>query len=361
MSEPSFDPWMTPAGPPPPGITPNFTNPPTQAPLLRNGIYVILPLVLLFLLARIYTRAFISRVFGIDDYICIVSATAIFAQGGVLLGLLNLKPFTPLGRHLWDIPVAAFSDEYLKLIILALVTFPVAALLVKLTLLALYYRLFKPSAWARRLIWSGFILLLIFYVSTTIILLVACVPSSGETWISRVRTGACPTVQVEITRSQGVFGLAVDLYIFIIPIWQVSILSLPPQRKAGILLIFMTGLIAVASSAGGLVTRERVTLVDPNLLISPYLFCLLEVGIGLICSCMPIIMVPLKSLTASSWSSVKKLSKTLISKPGKTEPKRPIEALPQIPNGTLAWRGLPQTTTGDARVTAIKGAFEAAL
>ncbi|KAI1424708.1 hypothetical protein F5Y12DRAFT_714946 [Xylaria sp. FL1777] len=339
MSEPSFDPWTTPAGLPPVGIIPNFTNPPTQAPVLSIGTYIVLPLLFLFFLARVYTRARITRAFGIDDYLCIIATLATFAYAGVLLGILNLKPFTPLGRHQWDIPVAAFSNEYLELIILALVTFPIAAMLVKITILALYYRIFQPSKWAHRLIWIGVILVLIFYISTVIILLANCIPSGRDTWISRVQSGACPTVQVKIALSQGVFGLVIDLYIIIIPIWQISRLSLPPRRKAGILLIFLTGLLAIASSAGGVATREQVTLADPNFLTSPYLFGLLEVSIALICSCMPVITVPLKSLlvqTVSSWNSIKKLSTGLVSKSEKVKSKESVAQLPGIPGGTLS-------------------------
>ncbi|TRX93716.1 hypothetical protein FHL15_005392 [Xylaria flabelliformis] len=339
MDEPSSDRGKTPAATPPPGVTPNFVNPPTQAPMLNTGIYVMLPLMLLFFSARIYTRTYITRALGTDDYLCIIATAATLAYAGVLVGMLNLKPFTPLGRHQWDIPVAALSNEYLKLVILALVTFPIAAMLVKVTILALYRRLFRPSKWAHRLIWIGIILVLVFYITTIIILLAFCLPSRGVPWIVRVQSGASPTVQVNIALSQGVFGLVIDLYILAIPIWQVSRLSLPPQRKAGILLIFLTGLLAVASSAGGLATRAQVTLEDPNFLTSPYLFGLLEVSIALICSCMPIITMPLKSLlaqTISSWNSAKKFSRSLISRLDKKEPNKHEEQLPRIPGGTLS-------------------------
>ncbi|KAI0544538.1 hypothetical protein F4679DRAFT_591313 [Xylaria curta] len=339
MGELSFDPWKTPTGTPPPGVISNFVNPPTQAPILSTGIYVIIPLMLLFFSARIFTRAYVTRALGADDYLCIIATAAILAHAGVLVGILNLKPFTPLGRHQWDIPVAAISNMYTELITLALVTFPIAAMLVKLTILALYYRLFQPSRWAHRLIWIGVALVLVFYITTIIVLLVNCLPSSGVTWVESVRYSTCPIVHVNIALSQGVFGLAIDLYILAIPIWQISRLSLPPQRKAGILLIFLTGLLAVASSAGGVATRGQVTLADPNFLTSPYLFGVLEVSIALICSCMPVITMPLKSLlvqTISSWNSTKKFSRSLISKTGKTDSSRPKEQLPKVPSGTLS-------------------------
>ncbi|KAG6363982.1 hypothetical protein INS49_009085 [Diaporthe citri] len=239
----SLDLWEIPAGPPPPGKVPNLIDPPSQAPILSIGIYVLLPLLVPFVVMRLYTRLRLTRAFGIDDLLCIASTVLILAYAGVLLALLNLKPITPLGRHIWDIPVAAFTSEYLELIIMALVTNPAAAMFVKLTILTLYFRIFQPSRWAHHLILAGSIAVAVFYLVTIITLLALCVPSRGETWLAKASFGTCPTVQVRIARSQGFFGLFSDVFILVIPLWQVSQLSLPPKRKAGVMLVFFTGLL----------------------------------------------------------------------------------------------------------------------
>ncbi|KAI0003479.1 hypothetical protein F4779DRAFT_97597 [Xylariaceae sp. FL0662B] len=317
MSTPSVDLWQVPAGLPPSGLQSNLVDPPTQAPVLRTGIYVLLPLMISFFLIRIYTRTRLTHTLGIDDYLCVMALAGTLAHSGVLLAILNLKPLSPLGRHTWDIPVAAYSNSYTGLVILALTTYPLVAVLVKLTILALYHRLFRPSVWAKRLIWLGIAVTTVFYAITIIVLLSLCVPRSPDTWLLKVSSGACPAVQVRISLAHGIFGLISDLYILAIPIWQVSGLSIAPKRKVGILIVFLTGLLAIASSAGGLATREQVTLEDPNFLTTPYLFGVGELSIGLICSCMPVITVPLKSLverTMSSWSSIKKvLAKSILS------------------------------------------------
>jgi hypothetical protein len=335
-----LDLWQIPAGRNPSGEGPNFTDPPSQAPILSVGIYVLFPLMFVFFIARLYTRARLTGKLGMDDYLCVLACGSTFAYGGVLLGMLQLKPISPLGRHMWDIPVPAITNTYIKLIIMALVTSSVSLLFVKLTILALYHRIFQPSPWAFRLIWIGIIFVGLFYTITVSILLASCVPRSGQSWLLSATSGSCPSVQVRIALSQGIFGLISDVYILAIPIWQVSALSIKGKRKAGIIVVFLTGLLAVASSAGGLATRELVTLQDPNWLTTPYLFGLCEASIGLICSCMPVVTVALKSAvmrTVSSWNSAKKYSQTLLPKTERLQtPRTGQDQLPEIPQGNIS-------------------------
>lgn len=126
---------------------------------------------------------------------------------------------------------------------MASATASIAAMLVKLTILAFYYRLFRPVLWAKRSIWAGVILVATFHLVTLTVLLVPCVPRHEEQWLSKTLHGACPTAQVKTAQAQGIFGLISDLYILAIPISQVSRLSLAPKRKAGIMVVFLTGLL----------------------------------------------------------------------------------------------------------------------
>jgi hypothetical protein len=52
---------------PPPGVTPNFVDPPTISTLPRIFIYVTLPPMVIFVILRFYTRITITRKVGIDD------------------------------------------------------------------------------------------------------------------------------------------------------------------------------------------------------------------------------------------------------------------------------------------------------
>ncbi|KAK3374874.1 hypothetical protein B0H63DRAFT_512909 [Podospora didyma] len=281
--------WTIPFAPPPPGEVVNFVDPPSQAPMLATGIYVFVPLMLVFFFCRLYTRIHMTHAFGLDDFLCIVAVVAILATSGVMLASLKLEPISPSGRHAWN------------LITLTYVMSLMAAMFVKLSILALYYRIFQPSPWARILIWAGMAPIALFYLISAVVILSLCVPGPSETWLFKVSTGACPAVQVKLGLGVGIFGIVSDLYIFVIPLWQISHLSLAPKR--------LLSPSAIGSSAGGFATREQVTLDDPTYLLTPYLFSLAELNFGLMCSCMPVITVSLKAWankTVSSWHSVKK-------------------------------------------------------
>lgn len=113
----------------------------------------------------------------------------------------------------------------------------------KSTLLSLYLRLFKPNRWAFWLIWAGIAVVAIIYAACCIVVLVTCVPRSNETWQDTTEFGACTRGQRLTNSITGIFGVFSDLYILVIPLWQVSRLRLAPRRKVGVLAVFLTGLL----------------------------------------------------------------------------------------------------------------------
>lgn len=108
--------------------------------------------------------------------------------------------------------------------------------LVRLALLSLYLRLFQVSRLAFWMIWVGAILSGSFYFITTVVMLARCRPRLDP-------AGDCMPVSSALYKGSGVFGLVSDLYILAIPVWQVSRLTLPPGRRAGVLAVFLTGLL----------------------------------------------------------------------------------------------------------------------
>ncbi|KAM7184582.1 hypothetical protein V8F33_012918 [Rhypophila sp. PSN 637] len=213
-----------PAGIPPPGQTPNFIDPPSLSPVYRGIIYSFVPLMILFLIFRLYTRMRILRKLGWDDSMCFVLTAdtgAIIAYCGTLIPNLD----HPLGKHLWDVPVSEITDTYLMYSTVMLVLFFLGAMFVKLTLLGLYLRLFQVSRLAFWMIWAGVVVVTVFYLVTTIVLLEACVPRGGKTWLETTFMGSCTPAQNALSKGSGVFGLISDLYILSIPVWLVSRLT----------------------------------------------------------------------------------------------------------------------------------------
>ncbi|KAF7502448.1 hypothetical protein GJ744_005794 [Endocarpon pusillum] len=69
----TMDLTKTPSGPPPPGVIPNFVDPPTNAHISVIVLSIMLSLMLIFVLLRVYSNFWISHRFAISDYACILT------------------------------------------------------------------------------------------------------------------------------------------------------------------------------------------------------------------------------------------------------------------------------------------------
>ncbi|KAL6714315.1 hypothetical protein ACLMJK_007738 [Lecanora helva] len=188
-----------PGGPPPPGIQPDFVDPPTRVPLILgvSGTFLFLSLSCFFI--RIYTRVAIAKNWRWDDS-------------------------TPgLG-------------------------------LIKSSLFIQYYLLFRPLRWVRICVWIGATITILFYFPVTITAFVLESPWPGETFLE----GELSWHYLEFSKFSiptGAIGMFVDWYLFILPIPAVLTLQMSTTKKIGILIIFMTGGLAAIASTVGLYYR----------------------------------------------------------------------------------------------------------
>lgn len=121
--------------------------------------------------------------------------------------------------------------------------YALAAIFVKCTLLVLYLRIFRPIGRAVYMIWSGIVVIILFYVICIVYSAVQCLPRRGGSgWLGRYAQHACPQSQLELSAAQGIFSTISDFYVLFIPIQLVSGLQMPVGRKIGVIGIFLTGL-----------------------------------------------------------------------------------------------------------------------
>lgn len=70
---------------PPPGVTPNYVDPESLAPVLVACITTCLVLMIIFVGMRLYTKLFISRAFGRDDCMSSFNQSSSFTQSFQML------------------------------------------------------------------------------------------------------------------------------------------------------------------------------------------------------------------------------------------------------------------------------------
>ncbi|KAI0191924.1 hypothetical protein F4808DRAFT_443454 [Astrocystis sublimbata] len=290
-----FDPNTTPSLMPPDGVIPNFQNPDSNAWISTNVTEAFLTLMVLCMILRLYSRVIVIHKFGADDILSVVAAASIVAVCGILLSLND----HPNGRHLWDVPFSVLTDSYLQINFTFVLLSAAASLLVKLSLLMLYLRIFNPVQAVKITIYACIGVLTAFYFSTIIAELVVGIPRNRGGWQeAQVRYGP---FGLTISVVRGVFGVVSDFVILFIPITQLIKLSVPLGRKIVLLGVFLTGLLACASSIATTVFRfgelDNPDYTWANTL--PNAFAIIELTVGHICCSLPT-LPPLITLVSKS-------------------------------------------------------------
>ena len=115
-------------------------------------------------------------------------------------------------------------------------------MMAKISLLLLYYQIFSPNARFRHCIYVSMGFLFLFYCGLFIAFAVLMIPRPGQSLLAAFRS--LDTAKgFSLSIAQSVAGVAIDFFIFCLPIPVVWKLQLPLRQKIGVLAIFMTGLL----------------------------------------------------------------------------------------------------------------------
>ncbi|KAI0390862.1 hypothetical protein F5Y17DRAFT_37568 [Xylariaceae sp. FL0594] len=122
---------------------------------------------------------------------------------------------------------------------------------------------------------------------------------------------AAEYLKITITSAIGVLSVVTDFYVLAIPITLVLSLRLPRKRKYGVCAVFFTGLLACfASTVAAVLRLQLLHSQDFTWLIAvTYLSTAIELNIGIICSCMSIILVVLNTIAKHISQSLDELNR----------------------------------------------------
>lgn len=91
------------------------------------------------------------------------------------------------------------------------------------------------------MVWTGLVLTAAYYLAVSIVLFVFATPRPGESFAHHVLVPKNSDFQVLIVPT-GAIGLAVDIYLFVLPLKAIWGVQLPRIKKVGVIVVFMTGL-----------------------------------------------------------------------------------------------------------------------
>ncbi|KAI1407947.1 hypothetical protein F5Y13DRAFT_194795 [Hypoxylon sp. FL1857] len=266
---------------PPPGVEPNFIDPPSQQ---RGNIAlhtVCLTLVTVSVVMRLCTRVFVSKTtLGIDDYFCIIS----YALTVTFPGLLFKAYSKGIGRHMWDEPAEWLADA-LKFLAISSYVYVLVAATTKLSFLFMYRRVFSLRPKYRYAIDGGVVFIICATIALFFASVFACVPVS-RSWDETV-DGHCFNPD-GIDYLSGVVNAVVDLYILALPVPLLWGSKMDSRRKLKLLIIFSISLLACVASFLRLgMTAVLRSSLDAAWNVSTLgIWATIEANVGIICSCL---------------------------------------------------------------------------
>ncbi|PKX89794.1 putative plasma membrane protein Pth11-like [Aspergillus novofumigatus IBT 16806] len=276
-SAPGVDPTKTPLVPAPAGQQSNFVNPVSHV----NEYYIIAgictALMTFLVFVRLYIRFLVTRTPWWDDSHKCTTQLSQFAYTGVIIKEGSLG----LGRHAWEVTLANFAefDKYARPLTAPAIYFT------KLTLLLLYLRLFLLNRPVKIGIWGGIVFCTIYYTAAFFLNL----------FLKDLHALS------KLAYSVGVVGVVSDVYIITLPLLAIAQLRLSRAKKWRVAAVFLTGLLSVVMSFLGCIYRFQVNIVDITYSLLPiYIVNTLEVDIGIICTCLPLLGALFKENTKES-------------------------------------------------------------
>lgn len=242
--------------------------------------------------------------------------------------------------------------DHFKANMSSLVLYAITAVSVKVSLLLLYLRIFRPSHRANIMIWLGIAWVTLFYLACIIAYLLLFVPRPGGNSDWGVMTHRTTLRILDLAAASGVIGCVQDLYILAIPIQLVAGLRLQKKKKIGVIALFLTGFLASICSIINAALRivERTKTVPDSLWesIPIYTTSIIELNVGIICGCIPVIVVLFKDLAHSHYvTSIKRLIRSRYGSRYASDQSdsgsdsgsdlhKAEKGLPQVPKGTLS-------------------------
>ncbi|OTB04081.1 hypothetical protein M426DRAFT_321174 [Hypoxylon sp. CI-4A] len=272
---PGTDVWNTPTVPAPDGAAVDLQNPATNEKIASITLSIFIVLATFFVALRLYVQLKITKQkLWWDDLALVLALPPQIAYTGITIWMCEAGL---ISRHIWEtaLGVTLFRLPYWTVVVAALPQ-PVTGL-VKLSLLLLYFRIFKPNPIIRNSIIFGMVIVTTMYTVWMFVFIF-------ETAFNDV-TGS------HLSWAQAAFNLATDVYIILLPISAVSRLHLSLKRKLCITAIFLTGISAIIMSILTLYWRVQYNGQSPDAtwtVTTRLSITVLEIDVGIMCACMPL-------------------------------------------------------------------------
>ncbi|GLA36924.1 hypothetical protein AnigIFM63309_003421 [Aspergillus niger] len=278
------DTGRTPAGSPPPGVTPNFVNAPGSEYQIYSVSIGLCAAATLVLIVRLYTRAFILKNLHLDDACCVMGQLCawIFA----ILSIINVK--NGYGVHIWDLYLDQLTAFKKKYDLAEEDVYSLGVWFVKTSILLFYLRL-SPEKRFRQITYAIMAFVAAYSLTSILVFTLGCQPVAAM-WDVSKSAGAKCVDQFSFVYANAAFNVFSDVIILILPIRLCWSLQVSWRQKTMLLMLFILGSFACIVSCVRIITMMpfihssdftwyKVTLAT---------WCMVEINVGIICACLPV-------------------------------------------------------------------------
>ncbi|KAK9438642.1 hypothetical protein VB005_06789 [Metarhizium brunneum] len=236
---------------------------------------------------RFYARRIKHAPLWWDDYLAVLALASAIAYDIAAFFLITKG----LGRHLGDLTISPGEARYYQAMALQIHehTYTVAVTAAQLSLLALFWRLFKSVTWAKMTILAMATFVSVWYIVRLFIAVFQCYPPRFL-WDKSIE-GTCT-----IDPSRFLFWsisahLVIDVALMVLPATQISRLFLPWPQKLAIAVMFMFSIVVVIAGSMTIVVSSNYDSYDDDVLwnCTPALvWSAVEIHLSVIACCLPV-------------------------------------------------------------------------
>ncbi|KAK3326898.1 hypothetical protein B0H66DRAFT_638090 [Apodospora peruviana] len=268
----------------------DFTDKSSLAPAVWHVNLTFIVLVGVAVSLRIFTRAYMTRHFFIDDVLAVFAALFTMISASTALTATRYG----LGLHVWNVqqPMLENLTNCVQLMYVAHVFYAAATAVTKLSIITSYLRIF-PDAVLRKLLYATAALVIGIGISAIFATVFQCWPVQAA-WDFSIESRQCFPF-LHFLYANAAISIFTDLLLVVAPLPYFWSLKLPIRQKLVICILFGAGFIAFAASIVRIVILKEIKGIDVTYyLASPLNWTVIECSLGIICVSIP----PMRPLLA---------------------------------------------------------------
>ncbi|KAK7957754.1 hypothetical protein PG996_010799 [Apiospora saccharicola] len=266
-----------------------------QGPHQSATTTALLVLATFFVGLRFWARYLKSAGFALDDYMVVGALVVTFVTGGLNYGMIA----NGLGKHMGVVPPDTLT-EFFKLLLGFECVYVTAVMLVKLSVLQMYLRIF-PSRNFKYGSWAIGGVVIAWWIAIVAVCVFQCTPIP-KAW-NPMLEGHCIDLKASFV-GNAIPNIATDIAILAMPVSQVWHLQVNLAQKISLLFMFLLGSFVLFASIYRFTTIMRWQIEDTTwTLAEACTWCVVESACGVISACLPTLR-PVMMKISSQWGSL---------------------------------------------------------